>query len=42
MIHPTAVIHPGAQLAGDVAIGPYAVIGAHVRIGRCTHWGPTR
>jgi UDP-N-acetylglucosamine acyltransferase len=33
MIHPTAVIHPGAQVAADVEIGPYAIIGEHVRIG---------
>ncbi len=32
-IHPTAVIHDGAQLAPDVQVGPYAVIGPHVRIG---------
>jgi UDP-N-acetylglucosamine acyltransferase len=35
-IHPTAVIEAGANLAGDVDVGPYAVIGAHVEIGeRC-------
>ncbi|MBM3388003.1 MAG: acyl-ACP--UDP-N-acetylglucosamine O-acyltransferase [Betaproteobacteria bacterium] len=32
LIHPTAVIHEGAELAGDVQVGPYAVIGAYVRI----------
>jgi UDP-N-acetylglucosamine acyltransferase len=32
-IHPTAVIHPGAQLAQDVEVGPFSVIGEHVRIG---------
>lgn len=32
-IHPTAIIDPGARLAHDVEIGPYAVIGAHVEIG---------
>ncbi|MCM2356568.1 MAG: acyl-ACP--UDP-N-acetylglucosamine O-acyltransferase [Geobacteraceae bacterium] len=39
MIHPTAVIHPDAQLASNVEVGPYAVIGAHVRIGRGTKIG---
>jgi UDP-N-acetylglucosamine acyltransferase len=32
-IHPTAIIDPGARLASDVEVGPYAVIGAHVEIG---------
>jgi UDP-N-acetylglucosamine acyltransferase len=31
--HPTALIHPGAQLADDVTVGPYAVIGEHVIVG---------
>jgi UDP-N-acetylglucosamine acyltransferase len=39
MIHATAIIHPGAQLAADVEIGPYAIIGPHVRIGRGTSVG---
>lgn len=33
LIHPTAIIHEGAELAADVQVGPYAVIGPHVRIG---------
>jgi UDP-N-acetylglucosamine acyltransferase len=33
MIHPTAVINSRAQLASDVEIGPYCVIGEHVLIG---------
>ncbi len=33
MIHPSAVIHPRAQVASDVEIGPYCVIGEHVSIG---------
>ena len=33
LIHPTAIIAPGALLADDVAIGPYSVIGEHVSIG---------
>lgn len=32
-IHPTAVIHPKAELADDVEVGPYCVIDEHVRIG---------
>ncbi len=35
-IHPTAVVHPGAQIGKDVEIGPYAIIEEHVVIGdRC-------
>jgi len=33
LIHPTAVVHPGARLAPDVAVGPGCVIGEHVRVG---------
>jgi UDP-N-acetylglucosamine acyltransferase len=33
MIHPTAIVHPGARLASDVEVGPYAVIGDEVEIG---------
>jgi UDP-N-acetylglucosamine acyltransferase len=40
MIHPTAVIHPGAQVAPDVTIGPYAVIDENVRIGAGCQIGP--
>jgi len=32
-IHRTAIIENGAQIASNVEIGPYAVIGAHVEIG---------
>ncbi len=32
-IHVTAVVDPGAQLAGDVEVGPYAIIGAGVVLG---------
>jgi UDP-N-acetylglucosamine acyltransferase len=31
-IHPTAIIEQGAELADDVEIGPYAIVGAQVRI----------
>jgi UDP-N-acetylglucosamine acyltransferase len=33
LIHPTAVIHPGAELHPTVQVGPYAVIGDQVKIG---------
>ena len=33
MIHPTAIVEPGAKLAPDVRVGPFAVIGAQVEIG---------
>ena len=32
-IHPTAIIHPGAELAANLMIGPYAVIDEEVKIG---------
>jgi len=31
-IHPTAIIEPGARLADDVVVGPYACVGAEVEI----------
>lgn len=40
VIHPTAIVHPGARLAGDVEVGPYALIGEHVEIGAGTTVGP--
>jgi UDP-N-acetylglucosamine acyltransferase len=40
MIHPTALIAPGARLAPDVEVGPYTVIGEHVEIGAGTRVGP--
>jgi len=40
MIHPTAVIHPQAQLSENVTVGPCAVIGEHVVIGAGTSVGP--
>lgn len=33
MIHPSAIIEPGAQLAADVSVGPFCVVGPHVRMG---------
>jgi UDP-N-acetylglucosamine acyltransferase len=31
-IHPTAIIEEGAELADDVKVGPYCVVGPHVRL----------
>jgi len=39
MIHPTAIVHSGAQVAHDAEIGPYAIIGEHVEIGSGTSVG---
>ncbi|MCW5605816.1 MAG: acyl-ACP--UDP-N-acetylglucosamine O-acyltransferase [Burkholderiales bacterium] len=39
-IHPTALIDPGARIAGDVEIGPYSIIGADVEIGPGCRIGP--
>ncbi len=33
MIHPSAIIHSGAELAKGVQVGPYAVIGEGVQLG---------
>jgi UDP-N-acetylglucosamine acyltransferase len=35
-VHPTAVVDRTAELAADVSVGPYCVIGSHVQIGRGT------
>jgi UDP-N-acetylglucosamine acyltransferase len=40
LIHPCAVIDPGARLAAGVDVGPFAVIGAGVEIGEGTRVGP--
>lgn len=32
LIHPTALVEPGAEIAEGVEIGPYCVVGAQVRI----------
>ena len=40
MIHPTAIVDPGAKLDPTVTVGPYAVIGEHVSIGSGTSVGP--
>lgn len=36
VVHPTAVVAPGAEIGDDVQVGPYAVISAHARIGAGT------
>jgi len=40
MIHPTAIVHPGAQLDSSVEVGPYAVIDGDVSIGPDCRIGP--
>ncbi|MDZ4051664.1 MAG: acyl-[acyl-carrier-protein]--UDP-N-acetylglucosamine O-acyltransferase, partial [Phenylobacterium sp.] len=35
-IHPTAIVASGAELAEGVRIGPYSIIGEHVKIGART------
>jgi UDP-N-acetylglucosamine acyltransferase len=47
--HPTAIVHPQAQVACSVRIGPYSIVGEHVEIGDDTEImshvvieGPTR
>lgn len=40
MIHPTAIIDPKAELAEDVQVGAYSMIGPHVKIGPGTVIGP--
>ncbi|MBI5042472.1 MAG: acyl-[acyl-carrier-protein]--UDP-N-acetylglucosamine O-acyltransferase, partial [Nitrospirae bacterium] len=39
-IHPTAIIHPDAEIAESASIGPYSVIGRDVKIGKGTKIGP--
>ena len=39
-IHPTALVDAGSELATDVTVGPYAVIGPNVTIGPGTQLGP--
>ena len=40
MIHPSAVIHPSAQIADNVTVGPFSVIEEHVSIDEGTIIGP--
>ncbi len=37
MIHPTAVVHSGAELGEGVIVGPYCVVGDKVQLGAHTH-----
>ena len=39
-IHPTAIIHEGAQVHPSVTVGPYSIIGPNVSIGAGTRIGP--
>lgn len=39
-IHPTAIVHEGAELGAGVVVGAYSVIGPGVRIGDGTEIGP--
>src|SRR5690606_12161975 len=39
-IHPTAIIAPEAELAEDVTVGAYSIVGPGVRIGAGTQVGP--
>ena len=40
LIHPTAIIDPGALLDSTVSVGPYTVIGPHVKVAGGTTIGP--
>lgn len=40
LIHPTAIIAEGAQIAADVSVGPYSIVGEHVTVGAGTVIGP--
>ncbi len=39
-IHPTALVDPAAELAADVEVGAFSIVGPHVRIGAGTVIGP--
>jgi len=39
-VHPTAIVEKGAELDSSVTVGPYTVIGPHVKIGAGTTIGP--
>jgi UDP-N-acetylglucosamine acyltransferase len=40
MIHPTAIVEPGARLAANVSVGAYSLIGPQVELGEGTWIGP--
>jgi UDP-N-acetylglucosamine acyltransferase len=39
-IHPTALVHPKAQLGSGVKVGPFSIIDEHVKLGDGTTIGP--
>ena len=39
-VHATAIVEPGAELAGDVEVGAYSIVRARVRIGAGSVVGP--
>jgi UDP-N-acetylglucosamine acyltransferase len=39
-IHPSAIIDPSAELASDVSVGPFSIIGPRVSIGAGSRIGP--
>ncbi len=39
MIHPAAIVHPGARLGANVEVGAYSIVGEHVEIGEGTWIG---
>ncbi len=40
MIHPSALVNPGAVLGRDVEVGPFSIIGPGVSVGDCCRIGP--
>ena len=40
LIHPTAIVEPGAELDSSVSVGPYSIVREHVRVGAGTTIGP--
>lgn len=39
-IHPTAIVHSGAEIGDGSSVGPYSIIGPSVRIGKGNRIGP--
>jgi UDP-N-acetylglucosamine acyltransferase len=40
VIHPTAIVDPGARLGENVSVGPFAVVGPNCVVGANTELGP--
>jgi UDP-N-acetylglucosamine acyltransferase len=40
MIHPTAIVDPGARLAANVSVGAFSLVGPQVEVGEGTWIGP--